>query len=165
MNNWRGTTFTIPLLLAIWAAVTGCGPNYIFQKEYKINEGAWTYSDTIDFRVSISDTLAIYNLYLEIEHSTEYSFQNLYTNIYTKFPNGQRLQKLVSLELANRGGIWEGDCSSQFCTLNIPIQQGAFFNEIGEYVITLEQQMRVDPIPGVRSFALKIEDTGERRPL
>ena len=165
MSNWSGTTyFTISLLLLfLWVVIIGCGPDFIYHEEYETREGKWAYMDTIDFRVRIVDTLAIYNLSLDVEHSTEYAFQNLYVNIYTDFPNGGRLKKLVSLELANKGGIWLGDCSRKFCTLNIPIQQGAFFNEPGEYIFTLEQHMRIDPIPGIKGFALKIEDTGEKR--
>ena len=163
MNKRYSITCTVLLLFLIWAAISGCGPNYVFLEKHETTEGQWAYEDTIDFKVNISDTLAIYNLYLEVEHSTDYAFQNLYANIYTQFPDGQRLKKLVSFELANKGGIWLGQCSQNFCTLNIPIQQGAFFNEPGEYLFTLEQHMRINPILGVKSFAFRIEETGEQR--
>ncbi len=157
--NWAG----FGLLIAITAAFSSCGPNYIYQKKHEFEADQWSYADTINFVVDIPDTLSIYNLYLEVKHSTDFSYQNLYANIYTQFPGGERLKELASLELSNNGGLWMGKCTSKYCTLNIPIQKGAYFNVPGKYTFTLEQFMRVNPIQGIKSFAFRVEDTGEER--
>lgn len=142
--------------------LTACGPNYTFNKTYTIDQEAWAYADTLNFEVDIKDTTRIYNLYLEVAHHPEnYGFQNLYTKIHTSFPSGNRLGKMVSLELANKAGLWLGQCSGSKCKLTIPIQEGAYFNEAGTYTFTIEQFMRVSPLPGIQSLALKIEDTGQ----
>ncbi|MCR9287719.1 MAG: gliding motility lipoprotein GldH [Bacteroidetes bacterium] len=137
-----------------------CGKNYIFEKSVPIQNGEWAYSDTLNFNFEIQDTTKIYNLYLDIDHSTDYGFQNLYINVYTKFPSGERIKEMLSVELAAKGGIWFGDCDVEKCKLEIPIQQNAFFNIAGSYEVTVEQYMRKNPLSGISGVSFKIEDTG-----
>ncbi len=155
----------IKFLLAcnLLSALMSCGPNYVFEQSYQISNKEWTYQDSLNFNFSIQDTSNIYNLYLDLEHSTAYSFQNLYVQIHTQFPNGERIKKLVSLKLADKAGAWYGDCGSKWCRLSIPIQEGAYFNAVGDYAITVAQYMRKNPLRGIKRIALKIEDTGKTR--
>ena len=155
-------TYFLPLLLGTFL-LSACGPNYIIDEDFEVPKEGWTYRDTVDFVFEIHDTTHIYNLYLEVEHAMDYPFQNLYTQIYTKFPTGERIREMVSLELADQTGLWMGDCNSTDCTLNIPIQQGAYFNATGTYKITIEQFMRRDPLPGVHRLSFRIEDTGQTK--
>jgi len=109
------------LSLSIVLLFLGCGPNYILDKQYEITNNDWMYSDTLDFGVTITDSLKIYNLYIELERNSEW------------------------------------------CKVSIPIQQGAYFDMVGDYLFTVEQYMRVDPLPGVKSIAFKIEETADSR--
>lgn len=153
----------LSLLIGLSLILTSCGPNYIFDQSYDISNDAWAYADTLNFEVDIEDSLKIYNLYLELEHSTDFYFHNLYVQIHTTFPSGKRISEKVSLELANKAGAWFGDCNEDWCTLNIPIQTGAYFNALGKHTITLEQYSRKENLGGVKSLAFRIEDTGQSR--
>jgi gliding motility-associated lipoprotein GldH len=141
----------------------GCGKNIVYEKSFPIQNGDWNYADTLNFDFEIKDTTKIYNLFLDFEHSTDYSFQNLYINIYTKFPSGERIKEMVSVELAAKGGIWFGDCDADKCRLEVPIQQNAFFDKAGSYMMTVEQYMRKNPLPGIYEIGFKIEDTREKK--
>lgn len=124
---------------------------------------AWVATDSLNFTFSVSDTQQIYNLYLDIVHSPDYDYQNLYVRIHTHFPNGRRLSEPLSLELADRFGRWHGECSDEECLLSIPIQEGAFFSQPGTYTITAEQFMRQDTLPGIHRIGFKVEETDSRR--
>lgn len=150
-------------LLIVLLFTLSCGPDYVLDKTYDIKQQQWTYADTLAFEVDITDSLKIYNLYLDIEHSTEFSNQNLYVMIHTEFPSGKRISEKVSLEMANKIGVWFGDCNSEWCDFRIPIQQGAFFNALGKHRFTIEQYTRIDSLPGIKSLSFKIEDTGTTR--
>lgn len=151
-----------PLVLALFA-LSACGPDYVYEKRYAIEQQAWAYADTLQFDFEVEDTNTVYNLWLEVDHSTSFSNQNLYTQIHTKFPSGERITELLSLKLANKAGQWVGECNRTSCSLNIPIQQGAYFNQAGNYQITVEQYMRRSPVEGVEAIAFRLEDTGEQR--
>lgn len=140
-----------------------CTENYFFKDQTIFENQVWTYQDLKVFTVPIEDTLTLYNLYLEVEHATDYSFQNLYTKIITQFPAGEKLEKIVSLEFSNKSGIWLGECNSSTCILRIPIQEDAFFNQTGNYIFSIEQFMREDAIEGLKSLTFYIQDTGQNR--
>jgi len=139
------------------------GPDYVLNETHELPDNHWSYEDSIRFDFTIADTLQLYDLVLELKHSTDYAYQNLYTKIHTHFPDGQRLSKPVSLELANAAGQWQGNCNDEICTTPIPIQTGAYFNQSGDYTIVVEQFMRENPVNGVQSLTLKVRDTGRQR--
>lgn len=140
-----------------------CGPKYAVNKTYHLSNNEWTYADSLRFDFEIKDTLALYNLLLDVKHATDFSFQNLYTKIHTQFPDGTRLSKPVSLELADKIGTWQGNCNSKTCTLEIMIQEGAYFNKPGKYAVIVEQFMRENAVKGIQSVTLKVQATGEKR--
>lgn len=150
-------------LLGLLSLLTACGPNYVYESQLEVSDAGWTYQDSLLAQFTIEDSLTIYNLHLELEHNEEFPFQNFYVQVHTQFPDGQRLSELVSLELANRAGMWLGECSGGICSLDIPIQQGAYFNQIGDYQLTVEQYSRRDPLPGILSVGFALEETGGRR--
>jgi gliding motility-associated lipoprotein GldH len=140
-----------------------CGPNYILDEKKEIANDEWTYADSLSFTVDIPDTNKFYNLYLDIEHLTEYSFKNMYIRLHSIFPNGQRVTERVSVELIGHGGRWNGDCNSDECDFRMSIHEGAFFNQTGKHTFVIEQFMRKDPLEGIQSIAFRIEDTGKSR--
>ncbi|HFA47760.1 MAG TPA: gliding motility lipoprotein GldH [Bacteroidetes bacterium] len=143
-------------------AAASCNGDFIYKKNIKIPGGAWTYEDVLKFDFPIEDTSLTYNLMLDVEHAGDYGFQNLYVKFHTKFPSGEVKTQMVSLELAAKSGIWNGKCSGNSCTVEIPLQTNAVFKEIGEHQISVEQFMRKNPLPGVEGMTLKISPAGKR---
>lgn len=145
--------FLLSLPAFLFAA---CGENFIFEKTLEIPETGWTHSGPLAFDFSVADTAARYDVLLDVRHSLEFGFQNLYVQFHTAFPSGEVKSQVVSLELAGQSGIWNGDCGGTSCKAEIPLQVNALFPEIGEYQIKVEQYMRKDPLPGVEEMTLKV---------
>ena len=152
------------LLLVLLTLFTGCGPDLIFDQTHIVQNEKWAYSDSATFEVPIPDTGSVYNLYLDIEHSTDYPFQNLYLMIHTTFPSGKRLDQRLSVDLLTKSGLLLGDCSGNECDLRVRLQEGAYFNESGNYRFAIEQFTRRDSLQGIRGLSLRIEDTGQDVP-
>lgn len=153
--------FSLLFLSSIF--LLSCGEDYLFEKNYEIEKGAWKYDNTLAYTLDITDTTKVYNLLLEVEHSIDYSYQNCYFKIYTQFPSGEKTEQLLSIDLADGIGQWQGDCSSKSCTILLDIQKQAFFNALGTHTITLEQYMRKNPLKGIERLGIKLEDTGLSR--
>jgi len=153
------------LTITFFALLTfiGCKEDFYFESERVLTADQWSYQDSLDFTFSIADTSALYNLYLDINHSTEYPYQNVYLNVATLFPSGKRIKERLPIDFADKTGRWYGNCDSEWCKLRVNLQQDAFFNEIGKHTITLEQNMRVNPLPGIRQLSIKLEDTKRKR--
>ncbi len=142
-------------LLFFTAMLTSCNKP-VYEKEYTIENSAWSYEDSLEFGFEISDTLIPYSILLEINHSPDYRFQNLYVQMHSRFPSGKMEKQLVSLEMANAGGVLLSKCSGKKCTLEIPIVEKTLFREAGTYMLTIEQYMRQDPIAGLNSLKLSL---------
>jgi gliding motility-associated lipoprotein GldH len=152
--------FFLPLLSTVFFA---CGPRYLVDETIEIPESKWVYKDSLRFEAEIPDTAMVYDLWLTLDHSPEFAWQNLYIRIHTLFPDGKRLSAPLSLELADQGGIWQGDCNSKRCRFRVPIQEGAWFQLPGVYTFTFEQYMRESPVTGIQRFRFQIAETGKSR--
>ena len=145
------------IIPGLFILLLGCGPAYTFQENIEIPQEGWTYPDTLCFHFEIQDTLMHYNLWLDIQHETSYPFQNIYTQFHTRYPDGSGKDQVLSIELADQSGQWNGTCRGNRCTLHIPLQNNAYFNQKGSYAICIEQYMRECPLPGIHSIQLAIE--------
>ncbi len=135
-----------------------CGPDYVYQEVQEVPAGGqWAYADTLNFKFTITDTVARYNFYLDFEHSDTFAFQNIYLKLYTHFPNGHRLMKVRSFDFFDAQGAAVDKCSGNRCSLRTLLQENAFFKATGEYVLTVAQHTRREPLPGVRSVGLALE--------
>jgi gliding motility-associated lipoprotein GldH len=151
------------LLLLPLLFLLACGPNYVYEMQIEPTDGVWSYQDSLYAKFNIADTAAIYNLHLVLEHGTDFPYQNFYVRLHTRFPDGQRLSEQLSLELAAKGGVWLGDCDVNTCVLDIPIQEGAYFNQPGDYELTIEQFSRKELLPAVNKVVFRLEKTEEKR--
>jgi gliding motility-associated lipoprotein GldH len=152
----------VALLLAFLSSA--CKKEHIlFEKKYAWQDANWRHSDTLDFAFDIADTMALYDIVVTVRHKTDYPFQNIYTQIFTKFPAGERTKQVVNFDLADNTGTWNGTGSGKTREFDVDIQQNAFFNQTGKHVITLEQFMRTDVLAGIESVALRIVDKQAKR--
>ncbi len=147
------------LLLAVFNfCLTACAPDYAFQEVKEIpDNGAWAYPDTLNFNFSISDTVSRYNFYLDFEHSDTFPAQNIYLKLSTRFPDGHRLTRIRSFNFFDVQGAVLGKCSGHACALRTVLQENAYFKQTGEYILTVEQNTRIDHLPGIRSIGLVLE--------
>ncbi|MFQ5446039.1 MAG: gliding motility lipoprotein GldH [Saprospiraceae bacterium] len=140
----------------------GCSDDFIYDEQVDIPGQSWAYEDTLTFDFTIGDITKIYSLTLDVNHSIDYGFQNLYVQFHTRYPSGKTETQVVSLELAKKSGIWNGDCGGQWCIAEIALQPKAIFEEAGVHQIKIEQYMRKSPLPGLKSMELKIKPIGMR---
>ncbi len=146
--------------------LTSCDTkDYQYQSIYEFDDAMWRQADSIDFKVTIEDTMALYNLGFVIEHNEDYPNQNIYLKIHTKFPDGKHYSQQLNIDFADKTGKWYGDCSGNNCSVEVDIQKGAFFNQIGEYTFTVEQFTRLETLSGVNNLEFHIEDTKTKRAL
>jgi len=148
-------------LFAASIFIFSCGPNYILDKKVDFENEHWIYADSIAFDFEIANSKKLYSLYLDVEHLTEYSFQNMYIKLHSVFPDGKRTSQQISVNLMDKFGRWKGDCNSDECDFRLPINVETNFEQIGKYTFIIEQFMRKNPLEGIQSIAFRIEDLGK----
>jgi gliding motility-associated lipoprotein GldH len=140
------------LLSIALLALAACGPQYLYHEQKTLAADGWAYADTLNFTFSVPDTARRYDLLLEIVHADTFSTQNVYLQLHTRFPAGKRLQKIKSFDLFDAQGRSNGTCSGQRCTLQAVLQENTYFNQPGEYVLTIGQHSRQEHLRGLHSI-------------
>jgi gliding motility-associated lipoprotein GldH len=152
--------FSISIIL-----LSACGKPSLCDKKYDLPQQTWVYQDTLNFAFEVKDTMALYDMVLNINHRSDYAYRNIYTKIYTQFPDNQRIQQVLSLDLSEPNGKSVGKCSGDKCLVTVVLQPDAFFNKVGKYELTLAQFMRADSLKGIENIAFRVTDTGKKRDL
>lgn len=137
--------------------LNSCNQNVIVDNNNPLQNETWSYEQQQDFIVPIEDTTIQYNIYINIRHSFHFEWRNLWVEIKTQFPSGKKLSKRVNLALSEADGKWFGDCSSDDCFIQIPIQENALFPEKGNYTFSIAQDMRINPLRNISNVGLKVE--------
>ncbi|TNE51873.1 MAG: hypothetical protein EP344_16335 [Bacteroidetes bacterium] len=160
-RSWLATILLLAVCLSMF--FVSCSPSYLYEEQKDVPGGAWSYTDTLDFRFTVTDTLETFNVYLDFEYADTFRTQNIYLKLYTLFPDGKRLSKQKSVDFFDAQGKPLGECSGHTCRLQMVLQEKAYFNTPGEYCITLEQFTRENPLPGIFAVGLAVEPTGIKR--
>lgn len=140
-------------ILSLAFCLQSCGPNYIYTKEYTIQNNIWCYRDSLTFEVPIDDNKAKYTFSLLLSHGNDFPNENVYVTIATKSPDGTRASKQVSLELADKTGQWRNSSCQAF----VPVIEKATFSKAGKYIVTVAQNNRRDSLEMVEKIGLKVE--------
>jgi gliding motility-associated lipoprotein GldH len=132
--------------------------SYFFKQKITLENKVWNSSDTIAFKFEITDTSKRYNISLNIDHGTNYNYQNLYLKIDVQTPSKRLAPQVVPVDLSTKKGKWLGDCSDKSCTGSIPFLPNTKFDEIGAYTIHLVQHSRETNLDAVEAIGLKIKE-------
>lgn len=149
----------IVVITVLVTLLIGCGPVPIYEQSYPIDENGWTYVDSIDFAFTVDNNDLSYNILLDVQHSTAFSFSNLYINIATVFADGKRKEQPVSLQLTDATSSWLGDCDSDYCLLTIPIVEDRKFRAVGDYQLVIRQHSRKQALAGIKGISLSVVPT------
>lgn len=134
--------------------LTGCDSNRIFENNINIEAMQWAYQDSLQFEVFIEEKSA-YNVYVNIRHTPEYEWRNIWLKVEMNTPNDSTAEKL-NIQLAQPSGKWFGKCMGNTCNMQHLYKQNVVL-DTGQYVFRLMQDMRVNPLPNVMSAGIRLE--------
>ena len=145
------------LLIFSSVFLVSCDSNVVMEKQASMVGNQWNYADAKTFTAEIKDTTQHYNIYVSMRHGFNFEWRNVWVNIETTFPNGKQYERRVNLLLFDADGVWHGDILGDNCDILIPIQDNAFFPQVGTYSFKITQDMRVNPLGYVKSVGMRIE--------
>lgn len=154
----RNLLFISPLLLVLFLA--SCDSKRFYEENKTLKNGVWMSTNSPAFTVNISDTVARYDLYLNVRNDGIYPFSNLYLFIHTTLPGGKRATDTVECQLADPDGKWRGSGMGSLKFNRFLFQKGMVFPRKGNYKFELEQAMRVKALNGIRDVGMRIEKQG-----
>ena len=147
----------LKMLLLLGVLGSSCDRSAVYDG-YVQTQGGWKWMDAREFRVDISDTLSMHNIYVQVRHTTDYPMSNLFMFVHVKGPTGQHRKDTINMILARPSGEWIGRGTGHLRELQLLYRQQTRFRVPGSYVFTLEQAMRTPELP-VTDLGIRIERT------
>ncbi len=157
MRGWLTSIPVAALVIVLSMMLAGCDRDRVYSGNHRFPDQGWCHGDTVSFGFSIADTSARYNMYLDLDHTTAYPFQNLYVRIHSAFPDGKVLTEQHSLELQEKTGEWLGGCNGTACAARIVLRERMYFDKPGEYRLSFEQYTRTDCLAGIEKLSLVLD--------
>lgn len=147
---------------AIAAALAmGCAEGPVFQADVPVPDGAWESGLKPSFAFEITDTVSRHDVYIDIRHTGDYPFSDLYLFVDLSGPSGRGARDTVECILADPMGRWLGRGTGFIFAdrfqAKVLYKLGNRFPAAGRYTMQLEQGMRMNPLPGVIDVGVSIE--------
>lgn len=147
-------------------SLAGCAGHVVFQDDSPVPGGTWHRSWKPQFTLDVADTVAERNIFLDIRHTGDYPFSNLYLFVTLEGPAGHLFTDTVECTLADPGGRWYGSGAgfifSDRFQAHVLYRMNNRFPHRGRYVFTLEQAMRTEELPGVIDVGISVEEAPAR---
>jgi gliding motility-associated lipoprotein GldH len=138
-------------------SLVSCDANRVFEKNLALEDANWDRNQIARFEVEITDTLAYYNLYVNIRNSGQYPYRNVYLFTQIKNPFGQFARDTAEFELADPKGNWYGKGIGDLWENQFPYKQSVMFPRKGTYILELEQAMRDKELKYITDVGIRVE--------
>lgn len=114
-----------------------CNNSIVFEKYKNFEDQSWHSDSVINFDYTIADTTLKYKLDLNLRHSVNYEYQNLFL-----FITFESTRDTIELLLADKRGRWFGRGVGDIREVKAPLKEKQSFLKKGSKSIKIEQAMR-----------------------
>lgn len=121
----------------------------------------WSMRDSVSLIFENTDTSAIYRLYFPVTFTEDYSYSNVYLHALVTSPSGDVNLLPARFDLMDKIGNWYSQPSGDEIPFKLSVEDGLRFNQLGNYSVKLYQYMRDEPLCGIRSSGIVVEEVPE----
>ncbi|UIR55738.1 gliding motility lipoprotein GldH [Sphingobacterium sp. SRCM116780] len=133
-----------------------CDSNTIIDENVNIDNKEWTYLNKPTFKVHISDATKKYDVLLNVRHTAQYPYANLFVLVHEKGLKTKEYSYRKELKLAEEDGKWTGKSAGSLYTHQTIIHKDYVFPDTGIYQFSFEQNMRDNPLKEIHDVGLQI---------
>ncbi len=141
--------------------IAACNTDRVLDEYTAIPNRKWDVKFQPSFTFEVVDTNQIYNVYLNLRNEGTFEYSNLWLNLTMESPKHKKASDKLNISLADPTGKWIGKGLGDLYDCRIPIYDHIKFSDLGKYTFTLEQYMRINPLPGISDVGISIEKTSK----
>ncbi len=145
------------VIFTLLASLMGCRSDYQIDTNESIPENNWTYAKTAKTTLEVKDPQQAYQVEFKLRHTSAYRYSNLFVVMTLK---GEGLYKNTryQFKLAKADGEWLGKGSGDIFSYSFPLLKDHRFAKAGKYEISIEQNMRDNPLLGISDIGIRIKN-------
>jgi gliding motility-associated lipoprotein GldH len=145
----------LALLGLCW--LNACTTIDVFEKQQRFGSQQWSSKEPTVFRFNISDTSSSYNIFFVLRHTDAYAYQNIWVKAkLQRKGDSSAIDQKVNIPLANTDK-WNGTGMDDIFEMRHQLNSQPVALRAGEYVLQIDQLMRIDPLPEILSVGLRVE--------
>jgi len=149
-------------LLAIFSLMS-CQRGLV-KSDYKATEnGIWQKDNQIEFTFSELDSLAQYNMFINVRNDDTFPYNNLFLIAELTAPDGSIEKDTLEYKMANPDGSWLGQGSGSLKENKLWYKENIVFSSSGVYTLTVSHAMRkngsvsgVEQLQGITDVGFEI---------
>ncbi len=129
----------------------------IVDTNIELDKHNWSYTEKVRIPLSIESADIPFNLYLNLRHTSDYKYSNIFLLIHITGPDGKKITERREFKLAQPDGEWLGSGSGNLYSYQILFKEDYKFPLKGKYMIELEQNMRDNPLDHITDAGIRVE--------
>lgn len=154
MTRINPRNYIIGLLLL---AAAGCDENLVLDRQLAMPDQQWHWKEKGFFEVNIEDTTCWYSMYVNTRITNAYPYSNLWVLLKSVSPSGDTSTARIELNLFEPDGRPTGLARGTVLEYRIPSIPRMDFSQTGTWRFSIEQNMRVNTLPGVLDIGIALE--------
>lgn len=153
--------YFLGLILGLELLLSSCNKNVYYSDIQTLPKETWKTSEPLTFTMEIKDSMAYYNMFINLRNTTDFETQNFYVFMKTTYPDGHTEQDTLGFILCDKFGKWTGKGQGRIKDNKFLFQPKVRFPFNGKYSFTVTQGMRTDKVKGISDFGITLENWEE----
>lgn len=140
-------------LIGLFFVLCGCSNNKVEFADYRNLPDGWEKDEAVSFDFKAPDTVAAYNVFVNLRNDERYPFSNIFLIVNMEFPSGKVITDTLEYEMARPDGQWLGQGFTDLKESKLWYKEAVRFPDTGDYKMEIFHAMRKNGnVEGVRSL-------------
>ncbi|WP_140936997.1 gliding motility lipoprotein GldH [Sphingobacterium lumbrici] len=136
--------------------LSSCIDGAYYENSSTIPNYSWSYDDIQKFEVNIDDATVRYDMYINLRHSADYNFSNLFILLHEKGKGLKDTAYRKEIVLAQLDGRWLSNSAGGVYENQYLAKENFTFPDTGKYEFAVEQNMRENPLKDIINVGIKL---------
>lgn len=149
LNNWIG-------IIVVALTLASCGERPLFDASHAFADRTWEDTETVEFELEVTDTLAAYDFVVTLRTTTDYAYSNLWVYISSTAPDNVTSKIAQRINIARPDGRWIGRVSGSVVESKL-VYRTQPFPYSGNYTFVIELATQQPKVKEVLDISLRVE--------
>lgn len=149
--------------------LVACDQQRVYDTYFSVGISGWQKHDLVNFEFEVNDTLAKYDLFIQLRNTKEFEYSNIYLIAELQYPSGVHLVDTLEYKMTDSFGNWLGTGFTDIKENKLFYREGFQFSELGNYEINIQHAMRkrnevdgIESLQGISDVGFRIEKESKK---